>query len=89
MKRFLAFCDAHAAACCALFDPGLSFFLFYLFRRALQCLCGALLFDFLAHAGASAVLSGTAALFAGCCSAALCNQLLPAQRGGPTPAGVL
>ena len=82
MKRFLAFCDAHAAACCALFDPGLSLFLFYLFRRALQCLCGALLFDFLAHAGASAVLSGTVRMVLIFCVTS--SPMCPSPRVAPS-----
>ena len=88
MKRFFAFCGTHTAACCALLDLWLSFFLFYLFRRALQRLCGALLFDFLARGGAAAVLGGTAALLSGGCSAALCYLLLHARRGGATPAAL-
>ena len=88
MKRFFAFCGTHTAACCALLDLWLSFFLFYLFRRALQRLCGALLFDFLARGGAAAVLGGTAALLSGGCSAALCYLLLRARRGGATPAAL-
>ena len=81
MKRFFAFCGTHTAACCALLDLWLSFFLFYLFRRALQRLCGALLFDFLARGGAAAVLGGTAALLSGGCSAALCYLLMRRRSG--------